>query len=253
MQIASLEGSANRSIRRKRSWAFAFEENGLFHDGPRMSSDSDCTLALERFCSDNDLDWDDLRAEQLSGYFSLLRQFNRKMNLVGPLSDQQMIDDLLVDSATAAAIWRPYGRILDVGSGAGLPGMVLHILGGAHETTLVEPRMKRARFLRIAVHRLGLEGVQIREMSIEDLDEPPFDYVISKAFQPPLTWLETGAPRVRRGGHLVCMARPEDASALKAKAARLGLEEVAAVSDVSNLGAARRDRARSVFVFARVE
>ena len=229
-----------------------FLEKSIFQINPSMNPDPDCTLALKRFCVDNSLAWDDLRAEQLSKYFALLRKFNRTMNLVGPLSGQQMVDDLLVDSAAAAAVVRPHGRMLDVGSGAGLPGIVLHILGDAVETTLVEPRLKRARFLRIAAHRLGLQGVEIQEMSIEKLEAEPFDYVISKAFQPPVTWLQTGASWLRQGGHLVCMARPEDRSGLQEEAQSLKLEEVAGVSDVSALGAVRRDRPRSVFVFSHV-
>nr|WP_283808360.1 RsmG family class I SAM-dependent methyltransferase [Lujinxingia litoralis] len=70
---------------------------------------------------------------------------------------------------------------------------------------------------------MGLNHVTIHNERIEDVHERDFDVVISKAFQPPLQWLETARPFIASQGAVICMARKHDRNELEAKADELGL------------------------------
>lgn len=175
------------------------------------------------FCADHDLPWDEERAAAMTRYLDLLLQFNEAMNLIGPLSEQEVVDQLLVDSLVAAAARRPKGPILDVGTGAGLPGIPLKIVFPDCPISLVEPRRKRSTFLKIVTHRLNLDDVTVFRGRIEDFDGGDFDFVISKAFRAPVEWLETAKPYLADGGAVVCMAREGDRAGLEEKAGALGM------------------------------
>lgn len=204
---------------------------------------------LARFCRQNDLPFTERTEERFAEYLDLLVEFNQSMNLIGPLDEAEIVDQLLVDSAAAAAVSPPKGSMLDVGTGAGLPGIPLKILYPDLALTLVEPRRKRTTFLRIATTRLDLDAVSIERARIENLAEATFEYVISKAFQPPLEWLETASRWRSPEGVIVCLTRPAERAALEARAADLGLEVQAACDDTTSLGAAGFEEARAVYLF----
>lgn len=197
---------------------------------------------LANFCRTNDLPWNGRVSERFSTYLEILAHFNQSMNLIGPLSDAEIVDQLFIDSLTPAALHPPAGHLrhlLDVGTGAGFPGLPLKILYPDCPVTLVEPRKKRSTFLKIARTRLDLEGIDIERCRIEELDEPAagYGYCISKAFRDPVDWLEAARPFVADGGVVVCMTRPDRREAIEPKAEELGLEWVTGVDDVTELEA----------------
>lgn len=179
---------------------------------------------IESFCRAHELPFDDRTRERFTTYLELLEKLNAGMNLIGPLSRAQIIDELLIDSITPARVHAPTGSILDVGTGAGLPGIPLKILYPALPITLVEPRRKRATFLKICAKRLDLKDVTIHEARIEDVPDGRYAYVISKAFQPPLNWIETASAWRSDEGVVVCMTRPGEKEGLIARGGELGLE-----------------------------
>ena len=178
---------------------------------------------IAHFCSSADLPWDEERAEKMGRYLDLLLQFNQAMNLIGPLSREEVVDQLLLDSLIATAARRPQGPILDVGCGAGLPGIPIKIVFPDCPLSLVEPRRKRSTFLKIATHRLNLSDVEVFHGRIEEFDGQGFDTVISKAFQAPTTWLETARPFITDDGAVIVMGRQSDRSDLVATAQTLEL------------------------------
>lgn len=175
------------------------------------------------FCAEKKLPWNQERAEKLTRYLDLLMQFNEAMNLIGPMKRDEAVQELLLDSIVAAAARQPRGPILDVGTGAGLPGIPLKILFPDSPITLVEPRQKRSNFLKIATHRLKLDQVQVQRCRIEDLPPEPFDFVISKAFEAPTKWLHTAHQFLASQGAIICMARQKDREELMTQAEDLGL------------------------------
>ena len=210
---------------------------------------TDSVERIAEFCAQNQLPWDEVAAERLALYLELLQHFNGTMNLIGPLSEREVVDQLLIDSLTAAAVAEPAGAIMDVGAGAGLPGIPLACLYPDLSVTLVEPRRKRNTFLKIIQTRLELDDVELVHERLEDTPGGPFDYVIAKAFQPPLEWIETASAWRSDDGVVVCMTRPGERAELEKKAAELGLEPVGACDDTTKLGAPVSEGVRAVYAF----
>ena len=101
-------------------------------------------------------------AERVSAYLDLLEQWNRKMNLTGLRDRVAILRDLFAESFLAAPLLADEdGTLLDVGSGAGFPGMALKIYQPKLSVYLLEPRMRRASFLETVRRRLGLEDVVV--------------------------------------------------------------------------------------------
>jgi 16S rRNA (guanine527-N7)-methyltransferase len=125
-------------------------------------------------------------------------------------------------------------RIVDLGSGAGLPGLVLAIARPEAEVVLVESVGKKCAWLERTVSALGLENVRVVCARAEELDEEPFDVVTARALASLAVLCEYAAPLLREGGSLVAwkgaVDAREDADGLHA-ARVLGLEreEVRAV------------------------
>jgi len=205
---------------------------------------------LRTFCLAHALPWSDRAEERFATYLSLLEQFNAKMNLVGALDRVQIVRSLFIDSVAPAAVAPPRGSILDVGSGAGLPGIPLEILYPNRPITLVEPRRKRAWFLEMVTNRLELNDVDVRVARIEDVDLPPHDWVVSKAFRAPTAWLDIARGLTADGGQIICLHASEATLELRNHARTLGLSEVSHVADVAgDLGASVPEK-RAITVFA---
>ena len=203
---------------------------------------------LQTFCEAQGLPWSERAAEAFEGYLALLLKFNKSMNLIGPMDAAEIQAKLFVDSLTSAATYAPSGAILDIGTGAGFPGIPLKIIYPDLPITLVEPRKKRVQFMRIAVNRLGLDDVEIHEARLEELDLAPHDYVISKAFRNPDVWLELAAPLRSDDGVIVAMHGPSPE--LSDAAAELGLKRIAYTASVRDaFGAHEGEVVRSVSVY----
>lgn len=115
---------------------------------------------------------------ELIGQFKqLVIAENQRQNLVSPASIAQFDARHIDDGAQLVALGRP-GTWCDVGSGAGLPGIVIAILSGAR-TTLIEPRHLRAEFLRGVVQRLGLDAEVVEAKAERAVGQ--FDNITARA------------------------------------------------------------------------
>lgn len=105
------------------------------------------------------------------------------------------------------------GRVLDLGTGGGLPGLVVAVYRPELELTLLEARRRACRFLREAVDRLALEGVVVVEGRAEEAARSPdlretFDAVVARSFGPPAVTAECAVAFLRAGGRLVVSEPP---------------------------------------------
>ena len=211
------------------------------------------TDPLRDFCTTNAIPWNADRADQFTEYLDLLLQFNDSMNLIGPMSRSEIVDTLLIDSLAAAVLRPPDGPILDVGTGAGLPGIPLQIAYPGCPTTLVEPRKKRHTFLKIARQRLGLDDLTLERARLEELDPAElgrFDYVISKAFRAPSEWVDLAARWRADDDAIVCLTRPAERPAIAEAAAEHDLQIVASCDDTTELEAPALEEKRAIYVIS---
>lgn len=120
--------------------------------------------------------------DQLLAYVDELRKWNRGYNLVSAGDLDVLVSRHLLDSLAILPRVKP-PRLLDVGSGAGLPGLALAIARPALDCTLLDSAGKKVRFLRHVQRSLALERVEIVQSRVEDFQsERAFDTITSRAF-----------------------------------------------------------------------
>lgn len=161
-----------------------------------------------------------LSSEQIDGlllYHAELVRWNQSVNLTGLRSDREIIVKHFLDSLTPLTLLRPTERErwIDVGTGAGFPGLVLKIAHPDLEVILLEATGKKAAFLHHVIGLLRLEGVSVIQDRLEHLRGPMwkerFDLLLTRAVSPAVI-LQNGIHLVRRGGRILFFQGPPDAS-----------------------------------------
>lgn len=150
----------------------------------------------------------------LAAYLRLLEQWNRAYNLTAVREPGDMVTRHVLDSA-AVLPWLHGGRVLDVGSGAGLPGIPLAILSPQREYVLLDGLGKRTRFLTQVVLELKLAHVQVVQARVEAWKPPtpaPFTSVISRAFAALPEFVELAGRHCAADGRLLAMKGQLDAA-----------------------------------------
>ena len=145
-------------------------------------------------------------------YCDLLIKWNKTFNLTSVDDPEQMISLHLLDSL-AVLPFLPGGRVLDVGTGAGLPGIPLAIARPEQAFVLLDSNGKKTRFLVQASGQLGLENVEVVNQRVEQYQvQELFDVIISRAFSSLGQFLSTCNPLVSPRGQFLAMKGklPED-------------------------------------------
>lgn len=144
--------------------------------------------ALAEVCAQLGLVGDAAMLDRLLGYLALLNRWNATYNLTAVREPQEMLTQHLADClAVVEPLRRHLGtcterRLLDVGSGGGLPGVVLAVLEPRWEVTCVDTVGKKAAFIRQAAAELGLRNLRAEHARVESLKAAPFDLITSRAF-----------------------------------------------------------------------
>ncbi len=128
------------------------------------------------------LEADAQQQQQMLDYLALLRKWNRAFNLTAIRDPDVMVSRQLLDSLSIHRLLQG-NRVLDVGSGAGLPGIPLAIMNPDRAFTLLDTNSKKTRFLNQSRLELGLENVQVEQVRVEAYQpEQLFDTITSRAF-----------------------------------------------------------------------
>ena len=139
---------------------------------------------------------------QLLDYLALLQRWNRVYNLTAVRDPQQMLTVHLADCLAlvpSLAAHQPK-RLLDVGSGGGLPGLVLAIMLPEMDVVLNDAVQKKCAFLQQAAAELRLAQVRVVHGRVEGLKLPAFDCITSRAFSDLDTLLQLTSPLLAEGG-----------------------------------------------------
>lgn len=146
-------------------------------------------------------------------YVEELGRWNAAYNLTAVREPAEMVTRHLLDSLVLLPYLGEAGSLLDVGSGAGLPGLVLAIARPELAVTVLDASGKKARFLRHAVRTLALGGVTVVESRMERWTAPrPFDAITSRAFAALAEFVTlTDAPLAPEGRWLAMKGRIDPA------------------------------------------
>jgi 16S rRNA (guanine527-N7)-methyltransferase len=156
-------------------------------------------------------------------YLQELVRWNAKVNLTGLTKEADIITKHFLDSLAAFKILNvgpglirpgPALRVLDVGTGAGFPGLVFKLHDPELAVTLLEPSQKRAAFLHHMIGLLGVTDVSVLVIRIEDLKPSragPFDLVTTRALRPELLLAQAARLLAPNGTVLLFRASPLEA------------------------------------------
>ncbi len=162
---------------------------------------------------------DEPPVENLLIYAGELQKWNRRMNLIARNTPPEVsLEKHFLDSLTLLPFFEGSGArkqtLLDVGTGAGFPGLVLAVARPDLQVILVEPRSKRVSFLRHITRTLSLANVEIIENRLESVPElctRNINYVTSRAVAEFAVFLPMVAPYLERGARALLMLGREQA------------------------------------------
>lgn len=170
------------------------------------------------------------RIEVARSFTNELARRGEELGLIGPLELPRLWTRHILNSALVAPLLEAGASVGDVGSGAGLPGLVLAIARPDVSMTLIEPMERRCEWLRNEADRLGLENVTVVRARAEDVaDDLVLDQVTARAVSALSKLIPLTVPLVRSGGQLILMkgARVDDEVAAARKVIlRKRLEDV---------------------------
>lgn len=136
----------------------------------------------------------------LSDYVALLLKWNAKINLIGPLTEADVWSRHVDDSRQLVSCIPPSATSLaDLGSGAGLPGLILAIMRPDLSVTLVEQDQRKAAFLNEAKRLLQLSNVKVEAVNILALTQH-YDVITARALAPLTQLLAYSAPLLKKDG-----------------------------------------------------
>ncbi len=154
----------------------------------------------ERFC------------EQIRIYIDLLLRWNRRISLTSITSPEEIVRTHFAESLLATETpTEIHGRLADVGTGAGFPGIPLKMLVPTLQLTLIEPNAKKCAFLAEVVRAIELKDVEIIQKRYDDVRRPdiPFDIVTARALGQFFEFAEWAESVLAPGGHIMVWTGPD--------------------------------------------
>lgn len=154
----------------------------------------------------NNITLDNDQINNFKIYKELLKEWNSKVNLTAITEDKQIIMKHFIDSLEIVKYINKNSSVIDVGTGAGFPGMVIAIyFKGNIKITLMDALNKRINFLEEVVKKLNLKNVEIIHARAEDFGQKEeyrenYDYTVSRAVAPLNILLEFDIPFIKVGG-----------------------------------------------------
>jgi 16S rRNA (guanine527-N7)-methyltransferase len=153
---------------------------------------------------------DEKAVEAFELYLKELLKWNQKINLTAIRSEKGIVLKHFLDSLSIYPYLPKYSSILDIGSGAGFPGIPLKIIQPTLEMTLIDSIRKKVDFQRHIIRMLGLKGLKVIHGRVQDKEilqswGGNFDIILSRAFSDLQTFLVLGFPFLKKEGMVIAM------------------------------------------------
>lgn len=164
-------------------------------------------------CRMLDIPISDKQLAELCSYAELLVEWNKKMNLTAITEPEEIVTKHFLDSMTALSTGKVSGSVIDVGTGAGFPGLVLKIMRPDIKLTLLDALNKRLTFLRAVAEELHIDDITFIHARAEDggqnaLYRAKFDAAVSRAVANMTVLSELCLPFVKKGGTFLALKGP---------------------------------------------
>jgi 16S rRNA (guanine527-N7)-methyltransferase len=161
-----------------------------------------------------DIHVDPNQAQMFAGHAEMLLEWNRKTNLTAITDPMGVAVKHFLDALILSPLVLPDAALLDIGSGAGFPGVPLKILRPSLRMTLIDAKRKKVSFLKHVIRSLGLDNIAARHMRAEELVADPaaaggFDIIISRALSSLEEFVTMAAPLLAADGKIVALKGPE--------------------------------------------
>jgi len=153
---------------------------------------------------------DKINIEAFGLFLKELLKWNQKINLTAIRTEKEIVLKHFLDSLSVRSYLPEYSSILDIGSGAGFPGIPLKIVKPSLEITLIDSVRKKVDFQRNIIRRLGLTGIKAIHGRAQDREilkslEAQFDITLSRAFSDLQNFLILSLPFLKKDGRAIAM------------------------------------------------
>ena len=173
------------------------------------------------FCKEPEKALEDNK-EKFEKFGGLLAEYNKKYNLTSICDEKEVFYKHFFDSIMAKDFIGYNANVVEIGSGGGFPSIPLKIVRGDLKFTLIESTGKKCEFLKVVVDKLGLKGVQVKNIRAEDgartLEmREKYDIAVARAVARLNTLAEYCLPYVKLGGRFIATRESVKASWKRAK------------------------------------
>ncbi|MGE5612778.1 MAG: 16S rRNA (guanine(527)-N(7))-methyltransferase RsmG [Bacillota bacterium] len=172
--------------------------------------ETDAVLLLKKGAEELGVNLDGAKISALFKFKEILLEWNKKFNLTAITDEKEFIIKHFIDSLSVIPYLRHVKSLIDVGTGAGFPGIPLKIVMPSLDIILLESQEKKVKFLETVAGELGLTGIAAIHMRAEDAGRMPeyrekTDAAVARAVAPMPVLLEYCLPLVKQGGIFIAM------------------------------------------------
>lgn len=169
---------------------------------------------LKKYLIELNIELKEKQINQLYDYMNLLIEWNKKINLTAIIEPKEIILKHFVDSLTISKYINEKSTLIDIGTGAGFPGIPLKILRDNINITLVDSLNKRIKFLDEVIEKLNLDNIKTVHGRAEEIGRnieyrEKFDYATSRAVANIATLSEYLIPLINKNGKCIYMKGPD--------------------------------------------
>lgn len=203
------------------------------------------------------IEFSNIQIERFYKYMNLLIEWNKKINLTAITEPKEIIIKHFIDSLTVLKDIKGKNTLVDVGTGAGFPGIPLKIMDEEIKITLLDSLNKRINFLNEVINQLDLKNIETIHSRVEDAGKNKkyrerFDIATARAVANLATLSEYMLPLVKVGGKSICMKGSEVSEELqnsKKAISILGGE----IENIDNFQLPKSDMMRNIVIIKKVK
>lgn len=178
-----------------------------------MNKEEFFTILSEK-AKEIEIELNEKQLEQFYNYMNLLIEWNQKVNLTAIVEPKEIILKHFIDSLTICKYTKNAKTLVDVGTGAGFPGIPLKIVNEGIKVTLLDSLNKRINFLNEIIEKLELKNIETIHARVEEFGKnkkyrETFDIATSRAVANLSTLSEYMIPLIKLGGESICMKGSE--------------------------------------------